>query len=182
MSCRNYQDRILELFGTDQLPEDIQEHVKSCSECSEFLNSLKDIENTISDEAIFFPDKADTDRIITRVESMIDSREIKKVTSISPIWKTFIPAAAAVLLIVGLGSVTHLIRFGDEGNSADTSNVASIVSNTNDNENYDADAYSDILQGYISENDLVSTDVIFDNMTDDEMKYLEQNFDVGDIL
>lgn len=185
MKCDLFKDKILECFGDSELPEEIKEHLNHCSECSQYYKELLKLSKEFDKEDAYYPTKEEQNKFVSDLEKKIDRLELKKVTDITPKWKTYIPVAAVIVMILGLALVSQL---GNLFNSTDQTNIAentdSIWINIDkdeiefvNNENFD-----NVLIDYSSLDNSLSNELYIQNVSEEEYQYLLDNFDIGEIL
>lgn len=138
----------------------------------------------LGDDADFYPSDAETAQLMARVERAIDSDH--KTLRIDRRLRTWIGAAAAIVLVAGASMIGF--RFGqDTGGTVSTDTVlvadASTVAAAEEVEvALDHDQVALLIQEFAGDYASGAAERLLDDLTDDEMNYLEQTFDVGDLL
>lgn len=182
MSCQQYQDEMLLLVGADPLPDELQRHLNSCPSCRAFWSELTSLADAVGNDKDFFLDQATIESAVGSVDRKIDQLELKKVTDMRSAWFSYVPAAAAVVLLVGLSFAVYMLGwFGSNGELADSAvedtllagGAADVIDET------DLDY---ILGGMAVDRSVSTSEILYEDLTDDELQYLEDNFDIGDIL
>lgn len=185
MNCREIQDELLLLIGQEALPDEIQQHLEQCADCRQLWSELKQQAKAVGSDEDFYVDDATVAHLTAQVDERIDKLELTKVTSISSAWKTHIPAAAAVLIMVGISFTVYLTGWlGGDGQQADVpqSGEPLIVVAEDEVEDIAQEELSDMLGGFFIDGDQAVQAVLQDDLTEIEYEYLDENFDVGDIL
>lgn len=155
---------------------------------------LDDFQDFLGSDEDFLPDDFDLDQAVAGLNEKIDAAE--KTTSIAsrpritPAWKQLVASAAAVVLVVGtayVGVQTGLIQLKETpSGTASSLDTTTLLSQVNE---YESELYAlaDIdvqvlLQDAVAGDGTASTERLLGDLTEDELEYLEANFDVGDLL
>ena len=180
MNCQQIKDELLLLIGADTIPPNIQTHLDTCAECRRFWSELTAAADTLGSDEDFYLDDAALESAVNRVDARIDQLELKKVTNVRSAWFSYVPAAAAVILLVGISISAYLMGWFTSGNgqagltSPDTAWVTL--------ENGDVDILQDSNLDYFMYQSTASAELLYDELTEEELEYLDENFDVGEIL
>lgn len=182
MSCEKYQNEILENFGTDILSAETKEHLETCQQCRELLNDLKSARKDFGSDEAFFD--IDIEESVEAINQRIDNMEITKVISI-PKWKSFVPVAAAIILVVGIGLLIQVPMLfnngGQSANNGDTNGQLLKLTDDDVSELKQID-YAEFIDDYSSEYDLDRDVLLNDDITEEEYQYLDKHLDIGEIL
>lgn len=185
MNCQQIKDELVLLIGADSIPQEIQKHLDSCDDCRAFWTELTAVTDSLGKDEDFYPDDATLESAVNRVDERIDQLEMKKVTDVRSAWFSFVPAAAAVILLVGVSVSAYLMGWFTPGNgqagltSPDTAWVTL--------ENGDIDIIQNSSLDYVMYQSTAydytaSTELLYEELTEEELEYLDENFDVGEIL
>lgn len=177
MNCDNVKDLIAGSFGDEKLPEDILEHLEGCKECSEYYSDLMSLSSEINDESMFELTREEFDTAVANIESRIDQNSVKK--SKASIWRTYIPAAAAVVLLLGVSMMTKFYN-GSDGTTVNT-NTDTLLAQT---EVIEIQLSDDSFDNLLNETEEIGQyyNGAEDELTEEEYNYLSANLEVGDLL
>lgn len=185
MNCEQIQNELLLYIGGYELPNDLREHLDSCSECRAFWTELSSVASGLGGDSDFYLDDAELESSVNRVDERIDSLELEKVIDVRSAWRSYVPAAAAVVLLVGMSLIIYTAGWlGGNGGQAVLPVEDSLLVTVG---NGDIDVLNQtdfeylLYQVSIDGRTATSGD-LYDGITDQELEYLEQNFDVGEIL
>lgn len=185
MNCRQVQDELLLLIDRQQLPDELRRHVDSCEECRRLWTELSALKENLGRDEDFEVDDETAESIVAAVDRRLDQLEMARVTDVRASWMTYIPAAAAVVLIVGISAVVYFSGWlsSNGGQAQAPTNDSLWVSLADSEVSYlDNTDLSQLLSAISVDNDEAMETILLEGMTDEELKYLEENFDVGEIL
>jgi len=192
MSCAECRQQLELSFGRKQLDPAVAEHLARCAECRAHWAELGGLADDFRGDDAFRlgPDTVEqmarrVDRRIDLIESVAVAHQAQPVDLWSWLsWARAVPAAAAVLLVVGVGIAGYWLGRWEVEPVA----VSAPVETT-------ADAYGDeafeepdeltvqlLLDNFTSERRLNAGESLLDDITEEELRYLESNFDIGVIL
>jgi hypothetical protein len=100
-------------------------------------------------------------------------------------WRRLVPAAAAVLLVVGAGLGGFRLGQLETGNSSDADlTQTTYYSETTDDEETEPDELTVqvLLDDFALDRRLNASEYLLDDISEEEMQYLASNFDIGEIL
>lgn len=193
MNCAECREQLEQSFGQTQLEAGLDEHLENCAECREYREPLARLAECIPDDTAFAVDADTIDRLVQNVDQAIDTSSGAKPISnrdshdYSP-WTLmkWLPAAAAVLLVVGVGFGGYFVgrtNF-DPAITTIVQPVATGLSSTDesDYDEPDGPAFEVLLTDFAADRPYDASEKLLDDITDEEMEYLAQNFDVGDLL
>ena len=186
MSCEKYEIELLESFGMNALSTELQNHLAICASCKIVYENLLSTAIAIGSDEIFYEPKEIITQKVEAVNNKIDALELSNVVDVSNRWKSYVPLAAALLIIVAVGLMTTFLLQFDS-----TSQIAN--NNTNNNNIFvsldDADTqslseieFSEFVDSYTTEYGLETELNLLDDMSEEEYKYLEENLNIGEIL
>jgi hypothetical protein len=200
MNCQLCQDELLLYAGQDRLPDDILNHLESCTLCREVWGEIQTITERLGDDNDFVPVDLNADQFVADVERKIEAISVRtevsshlqdqseRVTWIG--WSRYLSAAAAILLLVGLSYIGSL----ESGKYANTGSVifdsltgldrsAPLLSlYESEVDQFDDDVLSVILSDFGSNGYFEASELLLDDLSAEELQYLEENFDVGEVL
>ncbi|UCG60756.1 MAG: hypothetical protein JSV52_10510 [Candidatus Zixiibacteriota bacterium] len=185
MNCQNIQDELLLMAGTERLPDDVQRHLDTCPECRDYWLDLTTTTENLGSEEDFYLDKTELESSIARVEERIDRLELEKVTDVRSAWLSHVPAAAAVVLLLGISFMAYMLGWFSNGEDPSTAGSQDTVWLSLENGDIDAIEESSIdyvMYRSATMNQTTSGELFYENLTEEELQYLEENFDVGEIL
>lgn len=185
MKCDLMKDKLLESFGDKQLSNDLKDHLNGCSECQQYYHELLSLTDDIRFEKDFYLNNDDKEQLITKIDEKIDQQELRKVTNITPKWKSYVPVAAAIVMILGIALVSqlsYLFNGSDQVNITENNDSVWIDIDNSEIEFVNNDIYENVLIDYSSVENSVTNDWIVDDVTEEEYQYILDNFDIGEIL
>lgn len=187
MTCRDIRVQMELNFGFEPLSPEIVEHLAHCAECRAYHNELA----ALAAEFNAVADIEFTEQEVGRAVALVDEAIAQPTrTTIVPInWMRRLTRVAAAVLIVAASWSAY--RFGlDEGQQlvytsepAATTYLASADDSYADESEYiDEDMVDALIQSY-SPGGLVGSDqYLVGDLSDEEMQYLMEHFDVGELL
>lgn len=181
MNCDKMKNIILESFGDEQISAELKEHLDSCPECKAYFNELNALSGFAGSDEDFGLAPGEVDQMVEEIDHKINQLAPHKKTT--PIWRYYIPVAAAVVLMLGISWMGGLFSGG--GNIANNHLTDSILVAINDTDIANDVTGSDLnilIGDYSNGVTTISADQVVDELTEEEYEYLAQNFDIGDIL
>ena len=191
MKCAHVQDELLLFFGREDLPDRIQEHLDSCAECRAFWAQLGAESELLPADEAFFPTEEEKGAALRGVN-------IRLVTASSEVRRGFFesllarlrrgrlaPALASLVVLLTTAWIGHMsgrLVVSTEPSTADVSVVLADAASSEDTEELDADMVDVLLYDFSAAQAYKSGELLLDDLTEEELLYLESNFDVGDIL
>lgn len=138
----------------------------------------------LGEDADFFPNDGEVDRLLARVDQAIDADH--KTARIDYRLRNWIGIAAAVVLMFGASVIGF--RYGrDTGTTVGVDTVtvadASVLTAVEEEQMaLDNDQVALLIQDITGDYVTGAAERLLDDLTEAEMLYLEQTFDVGDLL
>jgi hypothetical protein len=189
MNCKTAQEQIMLSFADESLPDDVARHVGSCRECTQFLRELQTIGEKLGPDDLFHPEAGEVERLVSAVDRRIAELEPPAARPVraTPLRPGFgyLAAAAAVVLIAGIYLVSYLSGINGEGGMTGLGSVDTVLTSVEEEaELYEPDESSVgmLLYDFVGSRKLSAGEALLEDITEDELEYLEQNFDVGDLL
>ncbi|HUV31635.1 MAG TPA: hypothetical protein VMY05_11175 [Acidobacteriota bacterium] len=187
MTCRECQDEILLHAGGGILPAEVLQHLGSCPECLRFRQDVASAATRLVDAGPLLPDDLDEDKFVSEVE-----RRLEQAASRSQTWigrRRYVAAAAAVVLVVGASLIgLWMARSGRVGTAAGfeatgATTQASLSALFEDEvDRFDNSVFELILSDFVAERHFEAGGLLLDDLSEEELRYLEENFDVGELL
>lgn len=185
MNCQHVQDELLLLIDRRQLPDELQEHVDRCDRCRQVWTELCSLRENLGRDEDFEVDDQTVEAIVASVDRRLDKLEMARVTDVRASWMTYIPAAAAVVIIVGISVIVYLSGWlstngGQAQAPADDSLWVSLAEN--DISYLDNTDLTQLISQIGADHDEAIETILLEDITEEELEYLEKTFDVGEIL
>ncbi len=187
MNCHEIQEMILLHFG-HELPNEVRDHLERCPDCRTFFEELAAEEEQLGTDELFYPDDEQVERMATQIEVLISSSDSEKSGFEKPqrgIWRRYLPVAAAAVLVLGLiwGAYQSGIRFfSAPGDSSTVDSIAWVSQNGGEKTELDENTIEALLYDFTTQNSYEASEWLLDDLTEEELQYLENNFDVRDLL
>lgn len=180
MNCHEIKEYLLENFGEKTIPAEVEQHIQTCAECREYHEELTRMLDDIGNDSTFYPNSDIVSQAVEAVDKQIDQSELKKSDASTPIWKTFVPVAAALIVVLGTAMVMQMIPGGDDGTTALSTGDTTIA--MVDEIDITAIDVETVLETTSDPYLNYSGTVLSDDLTEEEYEYLAENFDVGELL
>lgn len=193
MTCTEYRQELEQSFGQTLTEADTIQHLNSCAECREYWEQLASLAQELPDDSQFHSDDATIDALVQRVEDAIQpsvdiapitQQESDKVSTWT--WMRLLPAAAAVLIVVGVGIGGYLLGRNDinQTTGIDDQSVAMPLGSIDDidYDEPDGPTFEVLLSDFAADRPFDASEKLLNDITNEEMEYLTRNFDVGDLL
>lgn len=200
MNCQLCQDELLLCAGQDRLPDDIITHMKSCPLCREVWREIKAVSERLGSDNEFVPLDIDADQFVSDVHRKIEVISLRdgasahrpartdQVTWMG--WSRYLSAAAAILLLVGISMIGSWKgeRYADTG-SVDSDSFAGLNGSTallslyeSEVDQFDDAVLGVILSDFGDNGYFEASELLLNDLSAEELQYLEENFDVGELL
>lgn len=178
MSCEQVKEQLDLFFGSEKLPEEIEQHLVKCEDCRAYRRELMLLGEKLGMDSDFEPAPPDLEKAIASVEDRIDS----ETTTIVPVsWFRQLTRVAAVLLIAAVSYTTYLIG-QKHGQEPAARVVDTVVTGTADSVEMDDHFVSILIQDFSSDSYFGAGEQLLDDLTEEELEYLTENMTVGDLL
>lgn len=200
MSCSNYQDELLLCAGREQLPEDLQDHLNRCASCRAFWAELQTALTKLGCDDDLVPDNLNVDEFVSGVCERIElipprqgfeSRTQTKSAEVTWIgWHRYLSAAAGILLVAGITLIGSWqskglrVQVSDDVQVTTESDASTAILTLYEGEvdQFDEDMLDIILYDFGDKGFFEASELLLYDLSDEELQFLEDNFDVGDIL
>ncbi len=193
MNCADCRQELELSFGQAELDATVSEHLAQCVDCRTYWVEMKELAASLPGDDAFMIDATTVEKLALKVDQAIDSQESKGKTTPGELgeqrslltWMRMLPAAAALLLVIGIGSAGYLLGRFDKQATTITGNGAEFeISQTMDDDYSEPDdpTVQLLLYDFASERLYDASETLLDDITEEELRYLEQNFEVGDLL
>ena len=188
MNCSHFQDQMLLLFGQKQLPEELQSHLAECPSCWDFWEELTGMNEKLGGDDLFFPNDAQAEQLASEVDTVIEKIErdnVPVVTRIRKGWYERVPIAAAAALVLGIAIGTYLAgrTAFDTGGAEIASGITSVASLYEvGNEELQESTVGSLIYDFTAQHSYEASEWLLNDLTEEELDFLENNFDVGDLL
>jgi hypothetical protein len=187
MNCEQVQERLELLFGSHDLPDELSEHLRDCAICEACQNELADLEQQLGSDDDFVLSEDDLNFAVRAVERRTNRSTDSNNTS--PTWLQPVLRVAAVLLVAIAFYGTY--QFGLRQDATDLSDTAAAVNSNggsimsfyldNDEVEIDETMITVLIDNY-SDGYLESGEVLLGDITAEELEYLLDNFEIGELL
>jgi len=188
MTCREFQDQLYDWFGQGELPAELQAHLDTCAACRKVRSELNSAAGHLGDNELFAPAGDEIEGMLAAIDERLDAA-----TVVIPRWRTTVlrlaPVAAAVALLLGIGLISQRSTVSEMAaiDTGSTVDEYALLDNadlayTNEDETLDEATIDVLLEDYTSANRIEPSRTLLDDLTEDELDYLNVNFDVGEIL
>lgn len=182
MTCQQIREELDLSFGVEEYSAEIKAHLATCEDCRAYAAELFSLTASLGDDSAFATNIFESNKIGWAVEDAMNRHPKPK-----PVWSSrirYIAAAAVVVLAAAIGVDQYRRNISvDIPTTKDTTQLASTDTNllpatTLDMTNTELEQ---MLLDYSTLDDNAASEVL-QNLTDEEMQYLEKNFDVGELL
>lgn len=185
MNCQQIKDELLTLVGSETMPQEIQEHLNTCAGCRTFWAELTALTGSLGSDENFYLGETELQSAVDGVDARIDQLEMRKVTDVRSAWYSYVPAAAAVILLVGISISAYLMGWftrGDGQAELTSPDTAWVVLENGDLDVIDNGSFDYVMYQSTAYDYTASAELLYDELTEEELEYLDENFDVGEIL
>jgi hypothetical protein len=184
-ACRD--ELLLYLNHAEVLTPVLRQHLGVCEECHRYYRELGEINRRLGDDASFLPDDLDEEQFVAAVERGIAGMPPPRV--VVSVWRRYLPAVAAILMVFGitlLGSREMRIDYSHDGAARNQalSESGSLLCTlyATEVDDFDDEVLDLILSDFAAKAYFEAGERLLDDLSEEELQYLEENFDVGDIL
>ena len=189
MNCNDCQNLILENFGSSELQFDCLEHLQSCSSCRQFHLELAPLRRRLGDDTLFHLTQSESSSFLETLSQRLDRPHVIDIRPRFALRRLAI--AAALLLLAGAGAFR--LWYATDSGSADSvavvesgpvadSLLAIAVDLPADSLDLNDHDVQILLHDFSQNRGFEATESLLNDLTDDEIKYLQKNLNKGDIL
>jgi predicted anti-sigma-YlaC factor YlaD len=188
MNCESARELIDLYFGHDELPDGLQTHLDQCDSCRIYHDELVRMAGGLGSDSDTPFSIEDLDRAAAGVAQRIDRQPT--VVPLSTKWLRPLLRVAAVLLVVGLAYSSY--RVGVDSNfSADLDTLQNADAEVDEltilleyevEDEMDEDLIGILINDYCADASYEATASLLDDISEEELEYLTENFEVGDLL
>jgi len=185
MNCNDFKDELLLYFGSNDLPEDLSLHIKECDQCREYYEEHRNLSKNIGTDRDFYPDDFETEILLKQVEDKIDTSSSAPARISS--WYGVVGLAASIFLVIGIsifGNFFKSLPVYDDNSQSSRLDLESITYATVDESYYEMsdDEIQILVIDYMAGRTYEAAGQLLDDLSEEELRYLEENFDVGDLF
>jgi hypothetical protein len=192
MNCAECRQELELRFGEEKLDAKIADHLAQCIECRTYRTELDGLATGLSED-VFVLDGAtveglaqQVDERVARLDARRDAEPYERADRRSLwSWVRAVPAAAAIVLVVGVGVTGYWLGRWEVKSVATTAEQQSTpLSEFIDEEETEPDEVTVrvLLDDFTRERRLDASEYLLDGISEEELRYLESNFDIGEIL
>jgi hypothetical protein len=183
MHCRELKNNFNERLGALFLEEHEKSHLQECTDCRQYYESLQRIESASTDAAVasLTPDEFATMQL--KLDDKINRYQMRAISFYH--WSGRLGAAlGAFLLVVIISLWSGLDTDRQVGEETSVYDTYYLVYNDDIEEEPDInEQYIDLLLfEYTSDYGFMAGDMLLDDITSDELEYLDEQLKAGDIL
>ncbi len=182
MNCQQIREELDLSFGVEALSDELKAHLATCEDCRAYAAELDSLTESLGDDSAFATNIFESNKLAWAVEDAINRQ-----TKPKPVWTSrirYIAAAAVIVLAAAIGVDQYRRNISvDIPTTKDTTQLAMTDTNLLPSTTLDMTdtELEQMLLDYSTLDDNAASEVL-QNLTDEEMQYLEKNFDVGELL
>ncbi|MFH1375035.1 MAG: hypothetical protein ABII79_14725 [bacterium] len=188
MNCAHVKDELMLWFGQPRLPDELIDHLRQCRSCRAFWEESVAVSERLDQDSLFYPEPDETDRLVNSVMASLDARrprDISVVSRLVSLWHRHVPVAAAAVLVLGIGIGIFLaggtaFQTNLPESTAGVIEVAGIYDD--DDAELDDNTVSALIEELTWQHRSEASQWLLDDLTEEELQYLEKSFNVGDLL
>ena len=181
MNCADCRQELELSFGQAEFDATVSEHLAQCVDCRTYWAELAELAGGLPGDDAFMVDATAVEKLALHVDQTIDALESKGKTTPGEsagqrsllTWMRLLPAAAALLLIVGIGSAGYLLGRFDKQATTITGNGAAIdISQTMDDEYSEPDdpTVQLLLYDFASDRLYDASETLLDDITEEGLE------------
>jgi len=182
MNCESFKKMISERFGNLYLDEMEKKHLEECSECRQHYEEYGSLEESLKQSEITPLGSVEFAMIQQTLDNNINRYQMKAISFYR--LSTHYGAGAFAVLFLFFVSLWSGFQYGvyytESTQPAESYYLAD--NEYDESEEYDQQYIELLLNDYTKNNGFNSGDLLLDELTADEMEYLQNNLEVGDIL
>ena len=151
---------------------------------------MRELAELLGSDSDFYPDDFEAGVLLGKINEAIDAAGEKKIFRMP--WIRYAAAAAAIVLLLGTTMIGYFNRRSASTQQSETAAdvtsydlnngalLASVIDDTY--QMFDDESVNLLLQDYASGGTYSASEHLVNDLTTEELDYLQKNFDVGDIL
>ena len=188
INCEQARELVQLHFGSDELPDDLQAHLAECDSCRAYHDEMMNLAGSLGSDTDTPFSAEDLAGAAAGVMERIDRRPT--VASYPAKWLRPMLRVAAVLLVVGLSYSSY--RLGQESNFGAGLDTLQALNTEADkltalleydiDEEMDEDLIGIVIDDYCRDASYEATASLLDDISEEELEYLTENFEVGELL
>jgi len=188
VTCQDFQNELYELFGVADLPEHLQAHLNECEQCRAILDELLAAGAHLGENDLFFMERAEGDQFLLDLNHELDALEQPRTFSLRAFFERLAPVAAAAVIMLAIGLPAHHWQQAEPTAAFDSvavmDQIASLSGYETSDEypSLDDQTVNALMEDYSSRPGEDASPTLLDDLSEEEWNYLNQNFDVGEIL
>ncbi len=186
MTCEQCREQIELSFGSSDFPADVLKHLQACPACRAYADELAGLVETCGQGGDPAFSSAEIEAAVSEVENRLDTVLPPAITSIN--WVRRLAGVAAVLVVTGALLGGYLIgkhRTVDLSANVASPGESALVATTDGTDEFnemDDELVSVLIEDFSDGRFFGADEALLDDLSDEEMKYLEDNLTVGDML
>ena len=180
MNCEQIQNELFDYLGQAVLPTHLARHLEDCPSCQQLWDELHTLSEHIGNDGLFYPAEHEVAQLAAQIDSAISSKEQLQPRSWRTLLNYLVPIAAALLILLGIARIGSKIQTWDE--TQPTENILYTLSGEASADELDEGTISLLLEDFSSYDEISSSELLLDDLSDEEMEYLVKNMDIGELL
>jgi len=180
VDCSKVQEELLHRFPATDLEPAVEEHLAHCHECRRIRVEMMTLGDAMGSDEDFYPDTYQAHLVQEQVEKAIERPRITKLNLYRPV-----AIAASVVLIVSVSLISLMMSGNDSSKIMSPMLVADSVeylSTQVASGELDQSTLEEVFRDFTSNYGYQASDLLLDDISEEELQYLEDNFDVKDLL
>ncbi len=187
MTCERAQELLLELFGGEKMTPEVREHLAACADCRSFWRELQDLSGRLGSDEMFAISDEEAEAAVARVDAaLVPRRRCER--PLMSFWhrvrsNVALPAAAAIL-VLGISVSLYLseTESGLAGFSTSPDVDMGIAELVTGEEDLDRATVDVLLYDLTAQHASFASELLLEDLTEEELEYLEKSFDVKELL
>lgn len=191
ITCNEAREAVDLHFGLEELPIDLQTHLDECESCRAYHDEMTVFADSLGSDTDIPFSAEELDQAVSDVVERIDNQPTV-VSVISPVanWLRPMLRIAAVLMVVGLSYSSY--QLGLESSLGVGTDMLQLADAADDRLNvlldYDTDSEMDegligiLIDDYCADGAYEATASLLDDISAEELEYLTENLQVGELL
>lgn len=177
MKCNDAKYDLMTLTKNSELTILLKEHLDRCRKCYAYYEDINNLFEDIGSDNLFSLSESEAEKMINDINHKLD----KKKPEPTPFYR-YLSMAAALILVLGVTYIARQTGEFDRDKQTTYSNIDSIDSNEDRANNLisDNELYNLYFDQINQENS--DTDELWNYLSNEDFEYLEDNFDVKDLL